>query len=468
MGLLVLFLKGELYMRKIIAVDFDGTLCENKWPEIGEPNEEVIEYVKSRQKAGAAIILWTCRVGEKLADALFWCAGKDLYFDAINENHPDTLKWMGTDSRKIFAHEYIDDRNKLVRQCREKSNMEKWAKKEVEIACKREAPDRKDGEWDYGCACYESALKAFESLCDDGHSGLSIGFTKTILNRLIDRHCLTPIEDTEDVWDERRYSPEGDARHYQCKRMSSVFKDVFKDGTVKYSDVDRYIGIDVGNDWGYRSGLIDRIGEEMFPITFPYCPCDAPFKFHTETFLMNPKNGDFDTSAVLYVVTPDNERIGINRYFKDSDDGYEEIDFEEYHRRRQIAEFRVKNGLIDDVDEDWTDVSAFLGVDVHHFQHKKAPNLFKTIYVNGDVTFKDVNRKIVVKENGNEYTDDDILKLVRDVVDTFCPIVFPYAPEDGVFIVNAGHVKRFTSEIFVSSIETPNGHRINVKKWFRK
>ena len=74
------------------------------------------------------------------------------------------------------------------------SNMLKWAKKEVEIACKKENPNRKDGEFDYGCACYESALKAFQSLCEDGHSGFSIGMTQAILNRLINGEPLTPIE----------------------------------------------------------------------------------------------------------------------------------------------------------------------------------------------------------------------------------------------------------------------------------
>lgn len=49
-------------------------------------------------------------------------------------------------------------------------SMSDWAKREVKIACKREAPDRKDGEWDYGCACYESALKAYQSLMEDGHT----------------------------------------------------------------------------------------------------------------------------------------------------------------------------------------------------------------------------------------------------------------------------------------------------------
>ena len=59
-------------------------------------------------------------------------------------------------------------------------------KNEIELAKKQEEKNAPDGEWDYGCACYDSAFKAFQSLCEDGHSGMSIGFTKNILNRLID------------------------------------------------------------------------------------------------------------------------------------------------------------------------------------------------------------------------------------------------------------------------------------------
>lgn len=70
------------------------------------------------------------------------------------------------------------------------SNMLDWAKRKVEIACKKENPNRKEGEFDYGCACYESALKAFESLCDDGHSGFSIKMAQTILNRLLDGETI--------------------------------------------------------------------------------------------------------------------------------------------------------------------------------------------------------------------------------------------------------------------------------------
>ncbi len=94
---------------KIIACDFDGTLCVNNYPEIGTAKSPVIHALKLEQDRGAAIILWTCRSGEQLTQAIDWCANHGLYFDAVNENIPSTLAWMG-DSRKVFAHEYWDDR----------------------------------------------------------------------------------------------------------------------------------------------------------------------------------------------------------------------------------------------------------------------------------------------------------------------------------------------------------------------
>lgn len=48
---------------QIIAVDFDGTLCFSKWPELGEPNRPLIEYLKVWRNQGNKLILWTCRAG---------------------------------------------------------------------------------------------------------------------------------------------------------------------------------------------------------------------------------------------------------------------------------------------------------------------------------------------------------------------------------------------------------------------
>jgi hypothetical protein len=327
----------------IIAVDFDGTLCENKWPEIGEPYTEVIDYIKKRKSNGDKIILWTNRVEDKLEAAVRWCAEQGLIFDAVNDNLPEIVEsFGGSNCRKIFANEYIDDRNRLVSTCREKSDMERWAENEVKIACKDERGDKPEEEWDYGCACYESAMKAYKSLCGDGHSGMSIGFTKAILNRLIDGKPLRPIEDTEENWNDiSEYFKDGKKNvKFQCKRMGSLFKSVSSDGTIKYRDVNRYYGININDPNGaYHSGLIDTIMDELYPVTMPYMPEDKPFRVYTEDFLMDStKNGDFDTIGVLYVITPDGKRVEISRYFKETETGFSEINSEEYVARKGYAD----------------------------------------------------------------------------------------------------------------------------------
>ena len=99
---------------KIIAIDFDGTLCVHAFPEIGEPKLEIIAQAKEEQQHGARLILWTCRRDEALKTALEWCARRGLYFDAINENLPDVIRAFGCDTRKIYADEYWDDRAVMV------------------------------------------------------------------------------------------------------------------------------------------------------------------------------------------------------------------------------------------------------------------------------------------------------------------------------------------------------------------
>ena len=176
------------------------------------------------------------------------------------------------------------------------SNMLDWAKREVEIACKKENPNRKEGEFDYGCACYESAIKAFESLCEDGHSGFSIKMTQAILVRLLDGQPLTPIEDTDDVWN-KCSRPKDGPEVYQCKRMSSLFKDIYADGTVKYNDVNSSYCVSIHDSNNtYSSGLVRRIIDEMFPITMPYMP-GRPIKVYCEDFLTDTLLVSIDLSA---------------------------------------------------------------------------------------------------------------------------------------------------------------------------
>lgn len=95
----------------VYAVDFDGYLCDEAWPEIGAPHAEIISHFKALRAVGNKLILWTCREGEMLDKAVKWCAERGLYFDAVNENLPERIEEWGTDPRKIGADYYCDDRN---------------------------------------------------------------------------------------------------------------------------------------------------------------------------------------------------------------------------------------------------------------------------------------------------------------------------------------------------------------------
>lgn len=94
----------------IYAIDFDGTLCESAFSEIGSPNLALIEHLK-RRKQGNKLILWTCRVGDRLQEAVEWCKKYGLEFDAVNENLPEMIEQWGGESRKVFADVYIDDKS---------------------------------------------------------------------------------------------------------------------------------------------------------------------------------------------------------------------------------------------------------------------------------------------------------------------------------------------------------------------
>lgn len=425
---------------KIIAVDFDGCLVVNQWPEVGAPIEKNISKLKAEQANGAKVVLWTNRVGEALEKALAFCNGQGIHLDAVNENLPEIVEAFGGDCRKVFANEYWDDRAVLMSeqdigefsdgyhtfnslyhqrlvlfaalvntfptlawksrkhfdgevpfgggwfivgietpngqytyhyeekdwdlfQCKEvptaplwdghtdadverlltlsdgsEGNISSWAAKEVELACQKEKEASEDsGEWDHGVACYESALRAYQSLCRDGHSGVSIQITKSILNRLVDGKCLTPIEDTPDIWNDVTGEcnwKEG-YQKYQCKRMSSLFKEIAPDGTVAYSDVERVCGVDINTpDAAFTNGFITRLVDKIFPITMPYLPAGKKFRVFREDFLVDPKNGDYDTMALLWIETPDGKKVELNRYFKESGDGFVPINKAEYEERK--------------------------------------------------------------------------------------------------------------------------------------
>lgn len=98
----------------IIAVDFDGTLCESRWPDIGPPRAALIAYLIDRKAAGDQLILWTCRSGDQLDRAVMWCMRQGLRFDAVNRNLNEMIEKFGNDSRKVYADEYWDEKSVIV------------------------------------------------------------------------------------------------------------------------------------------------------------------------------------------------------------------------------------------------------------------------------------------------------------------------------------------------------------------
>ena len=98
----------------IYAFDFDGTLCKDKFPNIGPIREHAMKQAKAIKADGNILILWTCRCGERLQEAIDFCKSHGLEFDYVNENVPENIEKYGNDCRKIYADYYIDDKAYII------------------------------------------------------------------------------------------------------------------------------------------------------------------------------------------------------------------------------------------------------------------------------------------------------------------------------------------------------------------
>jgi hypothetical protein len=107
--------KTKGVVNTIIAIDFDGVLCKNEFPLIGEPNYKVISYVRQLIDSGAEVILWTSRCEKELQAAVDWCNDYGLHFCAVNDNAPSNKEQYKdkykNPPRKVYADVYIDDHN---------------------------------------------------------------------------------------------------------------------------------------------------------------------------------------------------------------------------------------------------------------------------------------------------------------------------------------------------------------------
>ena len=95
-----------------IAVDFDGTIVEHRYPEIGEERPFATETLRMLIKDHHRLILWSVREGKLLQDAVDWCHERGVDFWAVNRDYPEEEREKNNHfSRKIKADYFIDDRN---------------------------------------------------------------------------------------------------------------------------------------------------------------------------------------------------------------------------------------------------------------------------------------------------------------------------------------------------------------------
>lgn len=96
---------------KLIAVDFDGTIVEDKYPRIGKPMMFAFETLRKLQNDGHRLILWTYRAGPSLKEAVEFCRENGVEFYSVNASYPEEDFDGKKSSRKINADVFIDDRN---------------------------------------------------------------------------------------------------------------------------------------------------------------------------------------------------------------------------------------------------------------------------------------------------------------------------------------------------------------------
>lgn len=95
----------------IIAIDFDGTICRGTYPAIAGEQPYAKEVINRLKGDGHYIIIWTCRTGKPLLDAVNWLLQQGIAFDRVNDHNPDNVAQYGDGGNKVYAHCYIDDKN---------------------------------------------------------------------------------------------------------------------------------------------------------------------------------------------------------------------------------------------------------------------------------------------------------------------------------------------------------------------
>ena len=201
--------------------------------------------------------------------------------------------------------------------------MKKWAKEEVELACKQ-LPEEEG-------KLYAEALKIYNRLIKNCESVYDRGKVLALVRRMLNEIVLTPITENEE-WIE----VEGCEGEWTCKRMPTVRRMKTDGDEYKYSHYGRVVSVDDTTGLTYKDALTTRIADEYFPITLPYFPNgNRDITIYTHDF--STSEDDVYDTVFIKELSVKGDRLPIERYFKAGENDWIEIDEEEYKERQRLA-----------------------------------------------------------------------------------------------------------------------------------
>ena len=218
--------------------------------------------------------------------------------------------------------------------------MTKRVREEVEYAidCERKsAVEENDYNFlDYVVECYRSALRTYETMAADGHSGMSWSLTRQIFARLAEGKPLKPLNSLVDRPQEwiPNNNFEDDIARFNNKRYSPLLCELTKNGKF-YHDVDRWRFYELDNpDVPWYCGSLSRYMDEHYPITFPYNPVNIHVRM--EELLTDPAHGDYDAQRIIDFVDPETgETVKVDACFEEVDGEWQEIGKKKWYALRK-------------------------------------------------------------------------------------------------------------------------------------
>lgn len=180
----------------------------------------------------------------------------------------------------------------------------------------------------YDKECFNSALRALKSLTKDGHSGASIQYTMEILNRMVKGFPFSEITEQDEWETPHKYSESDDFSVSSCKRYNAVYKRIYDDGRVVYSDINRACAFDVDfPDLPSWTGTATNLFDQLYPITLPYFPADNKYRIAVKEYddkediirILKEYNVEYSNEKLIiyfdYIITPSGNRIDVKKYF---------------------------------------------------------------------------------------------------------------------------------------------------------